>query len=193
MRLGCDNGDGGKCGWLGLQARRSGHAHKAFALLVRGCLPARRTQDAGGMSREACLEAANMALQGKGTKRDAQRAARLYQLGCYPPPKEAVARGLDNSLRGAPKACLGLGNMYRKGTGVARNLGLAAALYAEACDSDSRQCGALARAYERGEGVVRDAAMAKWARKTTKIRCKTNDFSCGAPTLPRIPDKGSAP
>ncbi len=193
VRLACDNGDGVKCGWLGLQARRTGDAAKAFALLVRGCLPARRTRDAGGMSREACLEAANMALQGKGTKRDEQRAAELYQLGCYPPPKETIDRGLDNSLRGSPKACIGLGNMYRKGTGVARNLGLAAALYAEACDSDSRQCGPLARAYQRGEGVPRHAAMAQWARKATKIRCKRNDFSCRVPRPPSVPDKGRTP
>ena len=144
------------------------------------------------MSREACLEAANMAAQGKGIARDMQRAAQLYQLACYPPPKESVDRGLGDSLRGTPKACLKLGDMYRQGTGVSRNLGLAAALFAEACDADPRQCGALARAYDRGEGVPRHAAMAKWAREAAKFRCKRKAFSCRPPRMPRLPDKGGS-
>ena len=62
---------------------------------------------------------------------------------------------------GEAKSCFDLGNRYREGEGVAKDLAKAAQLYQKACEAGhAGSCFNLANRYREGEGVAKDLVKA---------------------------------
>lgn len=96
----------------------------------------------GGGDLAACRRLGTRHLTGDGAKKDLERAAKYFALGC---PSEGESRDV--------RACQQLGTMSLRGTGGQRDLPRAAALFQLACDGgDASGCAGLAQMYLRGIG-----------------------------------------
>jgi serine/threonine protein kinase len=87
-----------------------------------------------------------------------QQAIALYGQKRYAEASALFDKACSN---GGWEACKNLGNMYRKGDGIAQDYPRAASLYSRACNGGNmRSCANLGFLYANGSGVVKDDAHA---------------------------------
>jgi uncharacterized protein len=158
---------------------------------------------------ESCFMLGAAYEEGKGTTKDAARAAELYLRACDlgfgtacgeravmilegVVPGE-LAEAADLCAKGceakSAASCALLGSMYQEGSGVSANAATAAGFYERACDlGEARGCSALGYLYFDGRGVARDETK---ARALIEKGCKAGDTDAckiqkdlGAPAAP---------
>jgi TPR repeat protein len=97
-------------------------------------------------SAQTTLEKARHLALGRGTKRNPELAAQLYEMACE---------------QGQAEACTYLGASHLIGEGVPTNLDRAASLFRKACDGSHHEgCTQLGLLYIEGKGVPHDVAKA---------------------------------
>lgn len=84
-------------------------------------------------------------------KKDMENAYKAYKLGC------------EATKQKEPGACMNQGRLMIAGQGTPANVDKGAEIWAAGCNDgkDSNVCSMLARAYESGDGVKKNAAKAK--------------------------------